>query len=277
VSYPQMCVLCGATASIIRTTAEEGYLLQPAALEAAITPRSRLLILCNPSNPTGAVFPKALLAELACVVARHPNLLVIADEIYEQITFDEEHVAFGTLPGMWERTLTINGFSKGAAMTGFRLGYLAAPDAITKACAKVQSQNTSCPNSVAQHAGVAYLNEVPDGFWVDNAKSFRAKRDYVLGRVRAVPGLTCPTPQGAFYLFPQCAAFFGTRRDAAGKVLESAEDVCMYLLDEWHVALVPGEAFGDPQCFRISYATDMATLTAAMDSIEQGLKALSRP
>ena len=276
VSYPQMCVLCGATATVIPTTADDGYCLQPAALEAAITPASRLLILCNPSNPTGAVHPPALLRELAAVVARHPNLLVVADEIYEQITFDEEHVAFATLPGMWARTITINGFSKGAAMTGFRLGYLAAPTQIAKACAKVQSQNTSCPSSVAQHAGLAYLRDVPDAFATDNATAFRAKRDYVLGRLGAIKGVTCPTPQGAFYVFPKVSAFFGWRR-AEQPPLMDAESVCLYLLEDWHLALVPGEAFGDPACLRISYATDMTTLTAAMDRFENGLNALSPP
>ena len=148
--------------------------------------------------------------------------MVLADEIYEQITFDEKHVAFATLPGMYERTVTINGFSKGQAMTGFRVGYIAASTAIAAACNKVQSQNTSCPCSVSQHAAIAALRDVPESFQIDAIANFRAKRDYVLSRLRAVPGVSCATPQGAFYLFPTVSPLFG-KRTPKGAVLEDAE------------------------------------------------------
>jgi len=207
------------------------------------------------------------------VLRKWPGVMVLADEIYEQIVYDEPHVAFATLPGMYERTVTINGFSKGPAMTGFRVGYIAATAPIAAACNKVQSQNTSCPCSVSQHAAVAALREVPSSFQKDAVANFRQKRDYVLSRLRAIPGVSCPTPQGAFYLFPTISALFG-KRTPKGETLEDAETVCLYLLDECHLALVPGEAFGDGTCLRISYAAAMADLTEACDRFERGVARL---
>ena len=273
VSYPQMALLCGATPVILPTAAANGYCLQPDELEGALTPATKVLILVNPSNPTGAVHPPELLEGLAAVLRKWPKVVVISDEIYEHIVYDSSHVAFAALDGMYERTVTVNGMSKGQAMTGFRLGYLAASRQIATACAKVQSQNTSCPCSVSQHAGITALNGVPPSFRDDAVKAFRGKRDYVLGRLRAMAGVTCPTPEGAFYAFPDVSAFFG-RAAPDGAVLATAEAVCMYLLRDHQLALVPGEAFGDPNCLRISYATDMGTLQDAMDRMERGLAAI---
>jgi len=273
VSYTQIAGLCGAKSVVVPTRPEDGFLLQPADLERALTPASRVLVLCNPSNPTGAVMPPALLDSIAAVLRRWPRVIVLADEIYEQIVFDEKHVAFATLPDMYERTVTINGFSKGQAMTGFRVGYIAAAPAIAAACNKVQSQNTSCPCSVSQHAAIAAL-DVPPSFQQDSIANFREKRDYVLGRLRAIPGVACPaTPQGAFYLFPTISALFG-KRTPKGDVLEDAESTCLYLLDECHLALVPGEAFGDGNCLRISYAAAMEELKGACDRLERGVALL---
>jgi len=272
VSYTQMAGLCGAKSVIINTRADEGFLLQPHALERALTPATRVLILCNPSNPTGAVHPPELLEALAAVLRKWPRVVILADEIYEQIVFDEKHVAFATLPGMYERTVTINGFSKGPAMTGFRVGYIAASKAIAAACNKVQSQNTSCPCSVSQHAAIAAL-KVPKSFQEEAIANFREKRDYVLRRIRAVPGVTCETPQGAFYLFPTIAPLLG-KRTPKGVVVEDSEALCLYLLDECHLALVPGEAFGDGTCLRISYAASMESLKEACDRFERGVSLL---
>ena len=258
---------------ILPTAAANGYCLQPDELEGALTPATKVLILVNPSNPTGAVHPPELLEGLAAVLRKWPKVVVISDEIYEHIVYDSSHVAFAALDGMYERTVTVNGMSKGQAMTGFRLGYLAASRQIATACAKVQSQNTSCPCSVSQHAGITALNGVPPSFRDDAVKAFRGKRDYVLGRLRAMAGVTCPTPEGAFYAFPDVSAFFG-RAAPDGAVLATAEAVCMYLLRDHQLALVPGEAFGDPNCLRISYATDMGTLHDAMDRMERGLAAI---
>jgi len=274
VSYTQMALLCRATPVEISTREKDGYCLMPEDLERALTPRSRVLILCNPSNPTGSVHPAALLERLAAVLRRWPRVVIIADEIYEQITYDEPHVAFATLPGMFERTITINGFSKGPAMTGFRLGYLAAPPALASACIKVQSQNTSSPCSVSQYAAIAALRE-PDAAWLKEAVAgYRKKRDFVVRRLRAMPGVThAYEPQGAFYAFPTVHGCFG-KTTPGGVTLRDAEGVCLYLLEHCLVALVPGEAFGDGQCLRISYAASMETLTTALDRMEAGLKAL---
>lgn len=191
-----------------------------------------------------------------------------------QITYDEPHVAFATLPGMYERTVTINGFSKGPAMTGFRLGYVAAPAHVATACAKVQSQNTSCPCSVSQHAAIASINEVTQT-WLDGAVAgYRKKRDYCISRLRAMPHCEhVYEPQGAFYAFPTISSCFG-KVTPYGITLRDAEGVCLYLLEHCLLALVPGEAFGDGNCLRISYAASLETITQAMDRMEQGLRAL---
>jgi len=275
-SYLSIAQLCRAKPVVIETTAKDDYCTRPEALEAAITSATRLFILCNPSNPTGAVHPKALLERLAQVIRRHPQVMVISDEMYEAITYDEPHVCFASLPDMYERTLLIGGFSKGSAMTGFRLGYLAAPLAVTKAAAKVQGNNTSCPCSISQHAGVAALTSVDEAYLADQVANFRRKRDYVVGRLRAMPDVTCPLPQGAFYVFPTVSAFFG-RVAPDGTTLRDALQVCEYLLRECNLALVPGEAFGSPTGLRISYATSMELLVEAMDRIERGLANLTRP
>ena len=201
-------------------------------------------------------------------------MVVFADEIYEQITYDEPHVAFAALPGMYERTVTLSGFSKGPAMTGFRLGYLAAPAHVASACAKVQSQNTSCPCSVSQHAAIAAVREVKPAWYAEAVAGYRKKRDYTLARLRAMPNCEhVYTPEGAFYAFPSVSGCFG-KRTPKGVTLSDSEGVCLYLLEEWLLALVPGEAFGDGDCVRLSYAASMETITEAMDKMEQGLKAL---
>jgi len=275
VSYTEIAYMSGAETKVISTRASDGYCLMPADLEAAITPRTKVLVLCNPSNPTGAVHPARLLEELAAVLRRHPHVVIFADEIYEQITFDEPFVPFASLAGMYERTVTLNGFSKGPAMTGFRLGYLAAPVHVAGACAKVQSQNTSCPCSISQYAGIAALRQATPEWLASAVAGYRQKRDYTLQRLRQMPHVEhVYTPEGAFYAFPTIKACFG-RVTAKGAQLADSNDVCLYLLEDYLLALVPGEAFGDPDCLRISYAASMETIADAMDKMEQGMKALT--
>ena len=272
VSYPEMVRLAGASPRPLPTSADDEYRLSASDLEAAIGPATRLLILCSPSNPTGSAYPREELEALAGVLRRHPQVFVLSDEIYEHILFDAEHVAFASLPGMKERTITVNGFSKAYAMTGWRLGYMAADPAIVKAAAKIQGQTTSAPCSVSQKAGIAAL-EMDKRYVTDMVRRFRARRDFVLERLRAIDGVRCPRPEGAFYLFPDISRYLGST-SASGREIQTSEDLCFYLLEEFHVALVPGGAFGDPRGLRISYAASMADLKEAMDRIARGLSEL---
>ena len=272
VSYPEQIRLAGATPVEVRTEAADGYVLRPEALEAALTDSTRALILNSPSNPTGAVASRGEMEALAAVLRRWPRVLVVSDEIYEDVIFDAEHVSFGTLDGMADRTVTVNGFSKGYAMTGWRLGYLAGPRWLVSAVDTLQSQLTSGPSSITQAAGVAALamDRAPIDVMV---AAFRARRDAVLARLNALDGVTCPTPQGAFYLFPDVSGVYG-RTAPDGTVVADSLSLCRYLLEACGVALVPGEAFGDARGVRLSYATDLDTLMRAMDRIEAGVAAL---
>ena len=272
VSYPEMTRFAGAEPVTVPTTVEEHYKLTPEALDTALTERTRLFILCSPSNPTGAIYAPEELHALAEVLRNYPDVFILSDEIYEYVTYDAEHVAFATLPGMKDRTITVNGFSKGFAMTGWRLGYLAAPTPITKACAKVQGQFTSAPSSISQKAGVAALTMSMEPVRT-MVKAFRERRDFVVDRLRSIDGVQCPLPGGAFYVFPDVSVFYGTTTPS-GRAIENSNDLCFYLLEEHDVALVPGAAFGAPTGFRISYAASMEDLQTAMDRIEAGLAAL---
>lgn len=273
VSYPEMVHLAGGEPVALPTTIESNYRLTPEQLEEAITPDTRLFILNSPSNPTGSVYSRRELEALAEVLRRNEHVFVISDEIYEYILFDAEHVAFASLPGMKERTITVNGFSKGFAMTGWRLGYLAAEPEIVKAVDKVQSQVTSAPSTITQKAGVAALG-MDLGPVREMVKAFRQRRDFMLDRLRKIQGLQVPTPEGAFYLFPDVSSFFG-KRTPGGKVVSDSNDLCLYLLEEQNVALVPGSGFGTPEGLRISYAASLDDLREATRRIEAGLNALS--
>ena len=273
VSYPEMVRLAGGVPVAVETTAEDGYVLRPEVLEAAITPKTRLVILNSPSNPTGVVYDRATQEALADVLRRHPHVLVISDEIYEYVVYDAEHVSFATLDGMYDRTITVNGFSKGYAMTGWRLGYLAAPTPLFKICARLQSQLTSAPSTISQKAGVAAL--AMDRRYVDEmVAAFRERRDFLLGRLSALNGLVLPRPEGAFYLFPDVSNYFGSV-SPKGRVIEGADELAYYLLEDAHVALVPGDGFGAPNGIRLSYAASMENLAEAADRIEAALKALA--
>ena len=273
VSYPEMVRLAGGVPVEVLATAEADYKLTPDQLDAAISERTRAVILNSPSNPTGAVYAPEEMEALAAVLRRHPHVVVVSDEIYEYVLFDADFVSFGALDGMGPRTVTVNGFSKGYAMTGWRLGYLAGPAWLVGAASKVQSQFTSGPSAITQYASLAAftMGKAPIKAMV---AAFRERRDKVLARLGAIDGVSCPTPEGAFYLFPDVSAFYG-RTTPGGAEIGGSVDLCTYLLDEHEVALVPGAAFGSDAGVRISYATDMDTLMRACDRIEAGLGALA--
>jgi len=273
VSYPEMVRFAGATPVIVPTTVEDGYLLTPEALDLAITPSTRLLMLCSPSNPTGGAYTPEAIEGLADVLRRHPQVYVMSDEIYEHIRYDIGWLSIGSLPGMRERTVTVNGFSKAYAMTGWRLGYLAADRSIARAAAKLQSQFTSAPSSITQKAGIAALEMGLEPI-EEMVRAFRQRRDFVLGELSKLPGIRCPRPDGAFYVFPAIDALFG-RVTPAGTVIDSDEAFCFHLLEEHDVALVPGHAFGDPNGVRISYAASMDDLVEAMRRIARAVTALA--
>ncbi|CAN6483773.1 unnamed protein product [Victoria cruziana] len=276
VSYPEMARLADATPVIIPTNISNDFLLDPDALASKLTEKSRLLILCSPSNPTGSVYPKKLLEAIARIVTKHPRLLVLSDEIYERITYGPaQFTSFASLPDMWERTLTVNGFSKAFAMTGWRLGYLAGPKNFVTACNKIQSQFTSGASSISQKAALAALSM---GFRGGEAVSvmvqaFQERRDFLVKRLRALDGVKLSVPQGAFYIFPDFSSYYGSEVEDFG-VIDSSDAFCRFLLDKAQVALVPGDAFGDDNCIRISYAASLSTLQAAMDKIEKSLSLL---
>jgi aspartate aminotransferase/aspartate/glutamate/aspartate-prephenate aminotransferase len=272
VSYPEMARFAGAEPSVVTTGVEDAYKLTPAALDAAITDRTRLLILCSPSNPTGTVYTPEELEGLAEVLRNYEHVFVLSDEIYEYVLYDAEHRAFASLPGMKERTITVNGFSKGFAMTGWRLGYMAGPSAIVKESAKVQGQFTSAPCSISQKAGTAAMQMDLEPVR-DMVAAFRERRDFVMDRLRAMDGVRCPTPEGAFYVYPDVSEYFGTTAPN-GETIKDSSDLCFYLLEDRYVALVPGTAFGAPNGLRISYASSMEDLETAMDRIDEGLAAL---
>ena len=272
VSYPEMARFAGAEPVVVPTGVEDQYRLTPEALDDALTDRTRVFVLCTPSNPTGSMYSPAELEALADVVAQYDDLFVVSDEIYEHVRFDAEHRAFASVPGMKDRTVTVNGFSKAYAMTGWRLGFLAAPAPVAEAAAKIQSQFTSAPSSISQKAGVAAL-EMDQSPVDEMVAAFRRRRDVVVERLSAIDGVTCPTPEGAFYVYPEVSALFGTQTPD-GRTIESSDDLCFYLLEEHHVALVPGTAFGAPEGFRLSYASSMEDLKTGLDRIEDGLHAL---
>ena len=278
VSYPEMVRLSGAEPVVLPTSPEQGFLLSTQQLEAALTPRSRLLILCTPSNPTGAVYPLEALQALAAVVARHPRLLVLSDEIYEHIIYPPAvHHSFAVLPGMWERTATVNGFSKAFAMTGWRMGYLAAPAWIAAAAAGIQGQTTSGASSIAQRASLAALQQGHAGGEpvAKMVAAFRGRRDYVARRIAAWPGAAMAVPEGAFYAMPDLKAYTGAGVSAPGfGAIPDTDTLARYLLESVAVALVPGEAFGAPGTLRISYAASKEVLTEAMDRVERALGAV---
>ena len=271
VSYPQMAKLAGGTPVIVPTGFAQDFKMTASQLEAAITPRTRLLVICSPSNPTGSVYTKDELRALADVVLRHEDLFVIADEIYEHINYTGSHESIAQFEGMKERTIIINGVSKAYAMTGWRIGYMAAPEWIVKGCNKLQGQYTSGPCSVSQKAAEAAYTQSQE--CVEQMRqAFQRRRDLIVALAKDIPGLEVNNPQGAFYLFPKCSNFYG--KSHGGRTISNSTELALYLLEEAHVATVGGDAFGDPECFRMSYATSDDNIREAMRRISQALMQL---
>lgn len=271
VSYPQMVKLAGGTPVIVNAGFEQNFKMTPEQLEAAITPKTRMLILCSPSNPTGSVYTKDELEALAEVIKRHDDLFVLADEIYEHINYVGKHESIAQFPGMKERTIIVNGVSKAYAMTGWRIGFIAAPEWIVKGCNKLQGQYTSAPCSVSQKAAEAAYTTSQECVETMR-KAFERRRDLIVKLAKEIPGLEVNCPQGAFYLFPKCSGFYG--KSYEGKTINNSTDLAMFLLEEGHVATVGGDAFGDPECFRMSYATSDDNIREAMRRIKETLAKL---
>lgn len=272
VSYPQMAKLAGGEPVIVEAGFEQDFKMTPEQLEAAITPKTKLLILCSPSNPTGSVYNEEELRGLADVIKRHEDLYVLADEIYEHINYIGKHHSIAQIEGMKERTTVVNGVSKAYAMTGWRIGYIAAPEWIVKGCNKLQGQYTSGPCSVSQKAAVeAYM--ASQDCVEEMRKAFERRRDLIVSLAKDIPGLEVNVPQGAFYLFPKCSSFFG--KTDGTHVINNSTDFALYLLEVGHVATVAGDAFGDPECFRMSYATSDDNIREAMSRIKSAVARLA--
>ena len=268
VSYPQMVLLAGGKPVIVEAGFDQNFKMTPEQLEAAITPKTRMIILCSPSNPTGSVYNKEELQALAEVILKHEDLFVLADEIYEHINYVGKHESIAQFPGMKERAIIVNGVSKAYAMTGWRIGYIAAPEWIVKGCNKLQGQYTSGPCSVSQKAAeFAYVGD--QQCVEDMRQAFERRRDLIVKLAKDIPGLEVNVPEGAFYLFPKCSSFFG--KSDGKTTINNSTDFAMYLLEKGHVASVGGDAFGDPDCFRMSYATSDENIVEAMRRIKEVL------
>lgn len=271
VSYAEIIKLAGGVPVLIEGTLENNFKATAAQLEAALTDKTKAVIYSSPCNPTGSVFSKEELEAIAEVVKKRDNLMVVADEIYELINFTGQHASIAALPGMFERTITVNGFSKGYAMTGWRVGYICAPVFMAKACEKMQGQFTSGGTGIAQRAALAAISgdQAPSR---EMEKAYLKRRDLVLGLLRDIPGIKTHVPEGAFYFFPDVTAFFG--KHAEGMTVTNADDLCLYLLEKANVSLVTGEAFGAPNCVRLSYAASEEELKEALKRMKDALAKL---
>ncbi|MFP4003281.1 MAG: pyridoxal phosphate-dependent aminotransferase [Alphaproteobacteria bacterium] len=275
VSYPDIVLLAGGTPVVVETRATDGFKLRPEALDEAITPRTKWVILNSPSNPTGAAYDEADMKAVTDVLMRHPHVMVFTDDIYEKIVYDGFRFVTPAQvePGLFDRTLTMNGASKAFAMTGWRIGFAGGPQPLIKAMAKLQSQSTSNPTSISQWAVVEGLNG-PQDFLTERNAAFKERRDMVVAMLNEAEGIECATPEGAFYVYPSCAGVMGLRT-ADGKVLETDEDFATALLEAEGVAVVHGEAFGLSPFFRISYATSKEALKEACTRIQRFTAGLS--
>ncbi len=271
VSYPQMVKLAGGTPVFVHAGYEQDFKITAGQLAEALTEKTKLVLLCSPNNPTGSVYSKDELEALAGVVKKRENLFVMSDEIYEHINYVGRHESIAQFPGMKERTMVINGVSKAYAMTGWRIGYMAAPEWIVKGCNKLQGQYTSGACSISQKAAeAAYMSDQAPV--EEMHRAFQRRRDLITELVSRVPGLETNLPEGAFYLFPKCSGFFG--KTDGRRVILTSTDLVLYLLEEGHVATVAGEAFGDSDCFRISYAASEDNIRKAVGRMSDCLSKL---
>ena len=268
VSYSDISKLAGGIPVIIPTTIESDFKITPLDLEAAITPKTKLMIYSSPCNPSGSVYSEKELRALADVLVKYPDIIVISDEIYEHINFTENHASMATFEDMYDRTVVVNGVSKAYSMTGWRIGYIGAPDWIARACNKMQGQITSGANCIAQRATITALENPPSKikYMID---AFKERRKLILHLLSEIPGFTTNEPKGAFYVFPNITYYFG--KTLRGKTINNASDFSLYLLEEANVATVTGEAFGDPNCIRISYAASDEDIKEAIKRIKEAL------
>ena len=270
VSYYEIIKMAGGVPVEVPTTVDHDFKITPEQLEAAITPKTTMMWFSSPCNPSGSVYSREELTALVKVLEKHPRIFVVSDEIYEHINFSGTFCSIASIPGMIERTITVNGVAKAFAMTGWRIGYIGAPEFIAKACTKMQGQVTSGANSIAQRATIAAVDADPS---VLNhmVQAFHKRRDLVIGLMKEIPGIKLNVPEGAFYVFPDVSAFFG-RTFSNGTTVNNAEELSMYLLAEANVATVTGDAFGNPDCLRLSYATSEDQLTEAIKRIKKALE-----
>lgn len=273
VTYAALVQLAQGKVVEIKTDLACGYKITPEQLEAAITPKTKAFMFSSPCNPSGAVYTKEELEGLAEVFRKHPSVVVISDEIYEYIIYGEKPVSIAALEGMKDRTVIVNGLSKGFAMTGWRIGYIAGPAALAKACEKIQGQMTSGTNSVAQRATITALTAPLDAS-VAMVEQFTARRARMVELLRGIAGMELAEPDGAFYAFPRVDAFFG-KKAADGSVIANADDLCMYLLNTAHVSTVTGSAFGNPECIRLSFANSMPNIEKGLTRIKEALEKLN--
>ncbi|MCF2653778.1 pyridoxal phosphate-dependent aminotransferase [Prevotella loescheii] len=272
VSYPQMVLLAEGTPVIVEAPIEQDFKITPQQLEAAITPKTRALILCSPSNPTGSVYSKEELEALKDVLLRHERVIVIADEIYEHINYIGKHASIASFDDIKDRVIVVNGVSKAYAMTGWRIGFIAAPEWIAKGCNKLQGQYTSGPCSVSQKAAEAAFSG-PQECVETMRQAFERRKNLIVRLAKDIPGLEVNNPEGAFYLFPKCSSFFG--KSYNGTTINTSTDLAMFILEKGHVATVAGDAFGSPECFRMSYATSDENIIEAMRRIKETLALLA--
>jgi aspartate aminotransferase len=268
VSYYEIIKIAGGIPVEVPTTVDSDFKITPAQLAQAITPKTKMIWYSSPCNPSGSVYNREELTALSEIILQHDNLYVVSDEIYEHINFSGTFCSIASIPGMFDRTITVNGVAKAFAMTGWRIGYIGAPEAIAKACTKMQGQVTSGANSIAQRATITAVNADPS---VLNAMvaAFQRRRDLVVKLLQDIPGIKINIPEGAFYVFPDISSFFG--KTLRGKVIHNADDFSMYLLAEANVATVTGDAFGNPNCIRFSYATSEELLTEALRRIKEAV------
>lgn len=268
VSYFEIIKLSGGVPVEVPTSVETDFKMTAAQLEAAITPKTKMMWFSSPCNPSGSVYNREELTAIGKVLDKYPNIYIVSDEIYEHINFSGTFCSIGSIPGLFERTITVNGVAKAFAMTGWRIGYIGAPEFIAKACTKMQGQVTSGANSIAQRATITAVDAEPKVL-NEMVSAFKNRRNLVVELAKAIPGLKINVPEGAFYLFPDVSSFFG--KTLRGKLINNADDLSMYLLSEANVATVTGDAFGNPNCIRISYATSEELLTEAFKRIKEAL------
>ncbi len=268
VSYYEIIKLSGGTPVVVPTSVETNFKITPEQLQHAITPKTKMIWYSSPCNPSGSVYSREELEDLSKVILQHPNVYVVADEIYEHINFSGTFCSIGSIEEMFDRTITVNGVAKAFAMTGWRIGYIGAPEFIAKACTKIQGQVTSGANSIAQRATIAAVDTSPDVL-NNMVQAFKNRRDLVVGLVKDIPGFKLNVPEGAFYVFPDVSYYFG--KTLKGKLIQDANDFSMFLLSEANVATVTGDAFGNPNCIRFSYATSDDLLIKALKRIKEAV------